>query len=72
MRWGKVLERDKYPQIGDRKIVRKFLFWPITLEVGLTGMLETRWLERAVVVQRGESAAPDGPNYWSDYFFCER
>ena len=71
MRWDKVLKRDKYPELGDRQTVIKFLFWPTTLEVGSTKMLETRWLENATIVQKGESVAPDGPNYWSDYFFLD-
>jgi len=41
MRWER-----RYPQLGDRMVVDKFLWWPTSVFVG-NGTYETRWLEKA-------------------------
>jgi hypothetical protein len=44
-------------QPGDKRIVRKFLWFPLTLPVGYIGDQETRWWEYANIQQ-----------YWYDGF----
>lgn len=48
----------KKPRVGDRRIVKQFLWMPKTLP-NSNGLLEMRWLEEARIVQ----------NYVSDEFF---
>jgi hypothetical protein len=50
MRWSE-------PQIGDVRIVRRFLWWPMSLNG------QTRWLERATVRQVYERQV-DGSEFW--------
>lgn len=51
MRWPYVEKEDNGPRIGDQRIVRRFLLFPRRLPAYGSGKVETRWLERAYIIQ---------------------
>jgi|WetSurMetagenome_2_1015567.scaffolds.fasta_scaffold06573_4 hypothetical protein len=64
MRW-------KRPKIGDIKVIRRFLFFPLKLQSLKTQNVETRWLEWAMIEYRWEVdyREPKQRPYWIPHFW---
>jgi hypothetical protein len=59
MRW-----KIKYPDIGDERIVNRFLIFPKKLWSRTNECDEIRWLERCNIIQRFYVGNRWGDRYW--------
>lgn len=64
----------KHPSLNDRRIIRKFCWFPITLSTGIgkNRRKETRWLMFVNILQSYEHKCFYNGYFWDDQEFIDK